>query len=219
MNCPQCGSNNPEGATFCQNCALRLQGADGSTDAPSQYQTHYGLLPQPPRANRTAWLVVTAIVVVAVLIMVAVAGAFTFFTNHNTPSGAVVGWLFDGGFGNSKGMADRTIARVIGGDVYNQTRQWYSDFLAQYKGNTQVSVSTVIVLTDQNTTPAQRALAEDATALLANSYNVAVTEHCYASCYLTGLGHYNQELTVGLLKVGSSWYIGYATDVVDLGNI
>jgi hypothetical protein len=148
--------------------------------------------------------VVAVIVVVAVLVVAALASFFYFFTNRETPEGAVVSWLFSAGFGNAEGMADKTIAMVVGDE---------------YQGNTHVSISTVTVVSDQNISYHQRGFAEDAIALLGDTYEVTVTDYCYTSFYLTGLGHYHQEMNVGLLKVGHTWYIGYATDVVDLGNL
>jgi hypothetical protein len=219
MKCPNCGENNPDGAAFCQECAFRLSASSTQIQPPSQLQPLQDLHPQPPRVNRTIWIAVAVIVVVAVLAIAALASVFYFFTNRHTPEGAVVSWLFSAGFGNAEGTADKTIAKVVGGEVYNETRQWYSDFLAQYQGNTHVSISTVTVVTGQNISSYQRGLAEDAIALLGDTYKVTVTDYCYASFHLTGLGHYDQEMNVGLLKVGHSWYIGYATNVVDLGNI
>jgi len=219
MKCPNCGTNNSDDAIFCQMCAFRVSASSTQKHPPFQPQPLQDLPSQPPRVNRSIWVAVVVIVVVAILAFAAVASVFHFFTNRRTPEGTVVSWLFSAGFGNAEGTADKTIAKVIGGEVYNETRQWYSDFLAQYQGHTFVSISAINRTPSQGLDAAQKSVADDAVVLLKNNYALTVTDYCYVHFWLTGLGHYNEEMTTGLLEVGHSWYIGYATSVVDLGNI
>jgi len=219
MKCPNCGTNNPDGAIFCQGCAFRLSASSTQKQAPSQPQQLSNLPSQSTRTNRSIWIMAVVTLVVGILVVAAVASFFYFFINRRTPDGTVLSWLISAGFGNAEGTADKTIAKAIGGEVYNETRQWYSDFFVQYQGSTGIDASAIHRISNQELDTAQKSAADDAVVLLKNNYALTVKDYCYVHFWLTGLGYYHEKVTVGLLEVGHSWYIGYATSVVDLGNI
>lgn len=191
MNCTSCGATNPEGARFCERCGVPLssvpmQSPSGSDSSSSQSRATI-------LAGRKVWIVVA---VSAVLILVAVMASLNLFGSpHSTPEGTVLSWLFAGSFGNANGMADRTVASAIGGTVYNNTLQEYSDLLTSHHGYTRVSVSTIIEVEDRNLTPTQRQASEDAMSQLSQDYGLVFTDFTYVRFHLTGLGHYNQEST------------------------
>lgn len=164
-------------------------------------------------------MVVLVIAVAIILIVASIFAFFSAFTSPRTSEGAVLGWIFDAGFGNSAGTADRTIAKVIGGQVYLDTKGWYESLFDQYRGKTRVSVNNLVMLDNSSLSISLILEAEAAVVLLKAGYGITVDEYRYVSFQFTGLGYTNADKTVGVLKVASSWYVGYATGVVDLGNI
>ncbi len=179
----------------------------------------------PPLARRsiaTRHTILIVVVVIAVVIVLAIAAVFAFFNEFaspRTPEGEVLGWLFSAGFGDATATADRTIARVIGGQVYTDTKDWYHSLFETYRGNTRVDVSNLVMLSNSSLSLSMILSAQAAVVLLELQYGITVEEYRYASFQFTGFGFDNAQKTVGVLKVGSDWRIGYATGVVDLGNI
>lgn len=166
--------------------------------------------------------ILTIVIIIAVVIVLIIAAAFAFFgtlTSSRTAEGALIGWVFSAGFGDSRGTADKTIAKAIGGQVYTDTEGWYESLFDMYRGNTRVNVNNLVMLDNESLSISMIINAQAAIALLAVGYGISVEQYRYASFQFTGLGYNDAKKTVGVLEVGSSWYVGYATGVVDLGNI
>ncbi len=197
------------------NCGARLSG-DESPPEGAYVRKRPGRL---DKSMRTALVVGIVILIVAMTVMGLAVTSFFTGKNLSTPQTTTIGWMARAGFGDPQGMADFTIAAVIGGNPFSQTVSAYTSLLAPYHGQTKVNLLNLQVTAKESLDSAQREVAESAVALLQKTYGLPISDYCFVHFWLTGLGHISDPIDVGLLQMGSKWYIGYAEGVVNLGGI
>jgi hypothetical protein len=164
-----------------------------------------------------------AVVLVIAILVVSVSTytclAFLGFMRSQAPNMKVMSWMMAGSLDNSNSTADSTIASVIGGKVYDQTVQFYSDYLAMYRGEG-LDIRGVHVASGSEISPSMTSAMQDAISLLNHDYGLVISDHCYVHVEIVnGFGCNYFTIYVGMLEVSGSWYVGYAAGVIDLGSL
>lgn len=215
--CPNCGKEVSGNWTFCGFCGYSGNGGLNLVRTPSE-----DLIYKSKRGKNVTGKV-AAVVIIGIIVIAAIVGIlYVPSMIHNNPpitkaDTAIMSFAFDLGMNKSEGAANLTIAKVIGGLVFSDTWNYYSNLCEMYAMHG-IRVEGIHTIANQSLTSLQNISAENAIALLHGSYGITVTEYCYVHVIVTGFGYNADEKMIGFLKVGGTWYIGYATNMVDLGN-
>ncbi len=176
----------------------------------------------PSSLSKERKIILVVVVVVAVVVVSGLALVFIALGSILTgqsPDARVVQWLTAATLDDPTRTTDLTISFVIGGTVYDQTVQWYTTYLAAYRGQGSDARGIHVAAGNEVSSTMNKSM-EDGIALLAENYGVVVEDHRYVHVEIvSGFGYDYSTLYIGLLKVNGSWYVGYATDVINLGNL
>ncbi len=176
----------------------------------------------PSSLSKEQRIIIAVVIVVAIVVVSGMILIFLTLGNMlsgQSPDARFVQWFTAATLDEPVRTTDLTVASVIGGTVYNQTVLWYSNYLTTYRGQGS-DARGIHVASGNEVSPTMNSSMEDAVAVLGGDYGIVVEDHCYMHVEVVrGFGYDYTTLYIGLLKVNGSWFIGYATDVLDLGNL